>query len=98
MQKIKFFSIISLLFILSSCLAIRNFDSYQKVPLSESEFLPTKSELKGEIKKIVVFPFDIGENQVAKNANISKVAITSVENILTENKLIKLVDRNSAKK
>jgi hypothetical protein len=97
MFQIRNFSII-LLFTLSSCLSIRNFDSYQKVPLSESEFLPTKSELKGEIKKVVVFPFDIGNNKIAKNANVSKVAITSIENILTENKLIKLIDRNSAKK
>ncbi|MDA7705114.1 hypothetical protein N8772_01370 [Rickettsiales bacterium] len=98
MLQIKYFLVFLLLLTLSSCLSIRNFDSYQKVPLSESEFLPTKGELKGEIKKIVVFPFDADGNEVAKNANISKVAIASIENILTENKLIKLIDRNSAKK
>tara|TARA_B110000259_G_C14033421_1_gene407840 strand:- start:2378 stop:3376 length:999 start_codon:yes stop_codon:yes gene_type:complete len=97
MLKIRNFSVL-LLFILSSCLSIRNFESYQKVPLSESEFLPTKTELEGEVKKVVVFPFDTGDNKVAKNANVNKVAITAIENILTENKLIKLIDRNSAKK
>jgi hypothetical protein len=98
MLKTQKFFITLILFTLSSCLSIRNFESYKKVPLSESEFLPTKLELKGEVKKVVVFPLDLGKNEVAKKANISKVATTSIENILTENKLIKLIDRNSAKK
>jgi hypothetical protein len=98
MSKISNFLAFFLLFTLSSCLSIKNFDSYQKVPMSESEFLPTKSQLKGKVSKVVVFPFDVGDNKIAKDADVSKVAITSVENILTENKLIKLIDRNSAKK
>lgn len=97
-SKIIFIFNLSLLCILSSCLSIRNFDSYQKVPLSESEFLPTKKQLKGEISKVVVFPFEIPDNEVAKNANISKVGTSVTEAILTENKLVELVDRNSAKK
>ena len=88
MSKISNFLAFFLLFTLSSCLSIKNFDSYQKVPMSESEFLPTKSQLKGKVSKVVVFPFDVGDNKIAKDADVIKVAITSVENILTENDFV----------
>lgn len=91
--------VLVVLLFLSSCGAkIRNFDSYQKTLLPSSSFLPSKEDLNQPIPKVVVFPFEEGGNEVAKQANLGNSMATNIEKILGRNKLAIVIDRKIAKK
>lgn len=88
-----------LLLTLCSCSnSIKDFHSYKKHFLNRSAFMPTKEELKRKSPKVVIFAFDEGKNQTAIKANLGKSLANNLENILSKNRLAKLIDRGAAKK
>lgn len=90
---------IFLLLLLTSCAtSIKNFDRYQKQFLSKTEFMPSVDNLEGKAPKVVVFAFDENENPVAKQAQLGSAIANNVENVLSQNRLAELVDRNAAAK
>lgn len=88
-----------LLFILTSCsTTIKDFDKYEKEFISKTSFMPSAENIKGIQPKLVVFEFDENNNEVAKNANLGKIIGNNIENILTQDRLVELVDRKAAEK
>jgi len=87
------------LLLVSSCsTTIKNFDKYEKQFLSKSSFLPTPENLEGKSPKLVVFPFDEHDNEVAKQAGLGVSIANDVENVLTRDRLVEIVDRSAAAK
>lgn len=85
-----------LILLTASCATkIKDFDKYQKQFLSKSEFLPSKENLENKPPKIVVFTLDENGNEVAKQAQIGVTIANNVENVLAQNRLGELVDRNA---
>lgn len=91
-------SVLILIFISSCAPKIKNFDKYQNSAINESQFLPSKEELKQPLPKVIVFDFDDKNILVAKNANLSNSLAKNVEAIITENKLAEIVDRDLGQK
>ncbi len=60
--------------------------------------MPTEENLAGKSPKLVVFPLDEGENQVAKQAGLGASISNDIENVLTRDRLVEIVDRNAAAK
>lgn len=88
-----------LLALISSCApTIKNFENYQKQFMAKSSFLPTEENLAGKPSKIVVFPLDENDNQVATQAGLGTTIANNIENVLTKNRLAELVDRKAAAK
>jgi len=87
------------LLLLSSCsTTIKNFDKYEKQFLSKSSFLPTAENLEGKSPKLVVFPLDENGNDVAKQAGLGTAIANNIENVLTRDRLVEIVDRSAATK
>ncbi len=81
----------------SSCApTIKDLSLYQKQYLTKSKYLPSKDELKGKTPTMVVFPLEVSNN-TARRSSLDKSVASNIENILTKNKLVKLVDRRAAK-
>ena len=96
-MKIKYLALI--VFLASSCApTIKNFDLYQKQFLSKSSFMPTKDNLLNKEPKVVVFAFEENNNKTAMQAGLGASVANNIENILSQNKLAELVDRNAGKK
>lgn len=96
MKKIQTFLLI---FLLGSCsTTIKNFDKYEKQFMSKSSYMPSAENLEGKSPKVVVFAFDENDIEAAKNAALGKTIANNIENILTKDRLIELVDRSSAEK
>ena len=95
-MKIKY---LALLILITSCSpTIKDFHQYKKHFLSRSSFMPNKSDLKRKTPKVVVFNLDEGKNKIANQANLGKSLANNIENILAQNRLAKLINRNIAKK
>lgn len=60
--------------------------------------MPSADNLEGRSPKVVVFALDENNNEVAKNSNLGTSIANNIENMLTRDRLIELVDRNAAKK
>ena len=87
------------LLLLSSCsTTIKDFDKYQKQFLSKSSYLPTAENLEGKSPKLVVFPLDENDNQVAKQSGLGVTIANDIENVLSRDRLVEIVDRNAATK
>ncbi len=98
-MKMKLFVNFVLLAFLASCAPkIKNFDAYQKQFMTKSQYLPDKESLEGKPAKIVVFPLNENDNQVATQAGVGAAIANDIENIVSQNKLGALVDRSVAKK
>lgn len=88
-----------LVFLLGSCATtIKNFDKYEKQFMSKTSYMPSAENLEGKSPKVVVFAFEENDNEIAKNAALGKTIANNVESVLTQDRLIELVDRNSAEK
>jgi len=97
MKKITL--IITLLFFVTGCATkIYSFDKYKRSHLSNTDFMPSVDMVKGKKPKVVIFPLDNQNINIAKKVNLGSVLAVNIENILTEDKLVDLIDRNSAKK
>jgi hypothetical protein len=59
--------------------------------------MPSKESLKGAPPKVVVFDFRENDNIIASQAGLGKSLAVDVENVLTQNRLAKLIDRKIAK-
>ena len=93
------FLIFTLILINSCALSVnKNFGKYQTQFISKSAFAPTKEELYSKKPKIIVFALDENGNSVAEQSGLGKTIANNVENILTENSLAQLVDRNANNK
>lgn len=93
------FKLLFTILALSSCsTTITNFDKYEKQFLSKSAFLPTQENLEGKSPKVVVFALEENDNAVAKQANLGAGVANDIENVLTKNRLVEIVDRNAASK
>ncbi len=91
--------LILVLFLIFSCSpTIRNFDNYQKQFLPKSSFLPNKEALENKAPKIVVFPLDENENQIAIQTTLGNTIANNIENIIGKNRLGEIVDRKAAQK
>jgi hypothetical protein len=98
-MKMKYLALAAIVSSIYSCApVIKNFDSYQKQFMSKTQFMPNEEQLAGKTPSIVVFEFDENENPSAKQASLGKTVANGVENILTKNRLAKLVDRTVASK
>jgi hypothetical protein len=90
------------LFVASFCAAcaptIKNFEKYEKQFLPKSAFLPDQKALEGKPAKIVVFALDENDNPIAKQAGLGNSIANNIENVLSQNRLATLVDRNAATK
>jgi TolB-like protein len=85
--------------IATSCsTTIKNFDKYEKQFLSKTEFMPSKENLENKPPKIVVLTLDENENSVATQSQLGNSIANNVENILSQNRLVELVDRKAANK
>ncbi len=91
-------SLLTLLTITSCTPTISNFDKYQKQFFAKTRFMPSKEKIKQKAPKVVVFSLDENSNQTAKQAGLGISIANNVENILSKNRLAKLVDRSAAKK
>jgi hypothetical protein len=90
---------IAILCLLASCsTTIKNFDKYEKQFAQKTSFMPSAESLKGASPKVVVFEFNENNNEVAKNATLGATVANSVENVLTKDRLIEMVDRSVAEK
>ena len=95
-MKIKY---LTLAFLIASCApTIKDFNNYQKQFLTKTQFMPTKENLEGKASKVVVFALDENDNQTAKQAGLGATMANNVENVLSQNHLANLVDRNAAAK
>jgi curli biogenesis system outer membrane secretion channel CsgG len=85
--------------VLSACsTTIGNFDGYQKQFLSKSKFMPSKETLEGKSSKIVVFPLEHNQNQLAVETNLGESLANNIENVIGKNRLGEIVDRKAALK
>ena len=76
---------------------INNLSLYQKQFITKTSHLPSKEQLAGKSPKIAVFKFEESDD-TAKQSALGKSVANNIENILTNNKLAKLVDRRASKK
>jgi curli biogenesis system outer membrane secretion channel CsgG len=99
-NKLVSLKLFFLLLVFSSCtsLNIKNVDQYQKQFLPSSKFMPSKEQLSGAKPKIVVFDFDVNDNEVAINSNLAQATADKVEAIIGNNLLAQIVDRKAANK
>jgi hypothetical protein len=77
---------------------IADFNDYQNRSLSKSAFMPSAEVVAGKPYKIVVFELDEKSNSVASQARLGSSLAVNVENVLTNNHLAQLIDRNAAPK
>ncbi|MDA0902476.1 MAG: hypothetical protein O3B09_03610 [Proteobacteria bacterium] len=89
-----------LLILLTACSTkIANFESYQKSLIPKTSFMPTAEMVEGKPPKVVVFKLDEEENnEVAKQAGLGEAMMVDIENVLTQRRLAKLIDRKAAAK
>lgn len=96
-MKILYFCVLSITVISSCTPSIKDLTLYQKQFLTKSAHMPSKEQIKGKPPKIVVFSLD--ENgKVASDAKLGKSIATNLENIISTNRLGRLIDRRSAKR
>jgi hypothetical protein len=95
-MKIKL--LIALLFVTSCATKIKDFDKYQKQFISKSSYMPSAENLEGKSPKVVVFALEENENEIAKNAKLGNTIANNIENMLTRDRLVELVDRSAATK
>ena len=92
-------SLIFAILIVTSCTpTISNFSSYLPQPFPKTEFMPDADLVEGKLQKVVVFELNEGQNATAKSANLGKTLAINIENVLTKNHLVELVDREIATK
>ena len=88
-----------ILLLLSSCgPKISNFDLYNQQYFPKSNFMPNAEQLDGKKPKLVVFNFAHNDNKIASQASLEKTLAVEVEAILSNNRLVEIIDRNIAKK
>lgn len=93
------FKYLTLLLLLASCsTTIKNFDAYEKQFLSKTNFMPSKENLEGKTPRVVVFPLDQNNNEIATQAGLGDSLANDVENVLSKNRLGEIVDRKAAVK
>lgn len=96
MKKLTILTVLAA--ILSSCTpSIKDLNLYKKQFLTKSQYMPSKEQIRGKAPKIVVFTLE-QNGEVAENAKLGSSIATNLENVISKNKLGKLVDRRSAKK
>lgn len=87
------------LLIITSCApTIKNFGDYQKQFTSKADFMPNKESLEGKSPKVVVFALEENGNQIASQAHLGTSIANNIENVLAQNLLAQLVDRNAVSK
>jgi hypothetical protein len=95
MKKYNLFLILTLV---SCSPTIRNFDKYQKAPLLETKFMPSKEAVMGKPAVIAVFPLETNDMPVAEKINLGSSMAVDIENILTKDKIVELADRKAFQK
>lgn len=58
--------------------------------------MPTAENLEGKSPKLVVFALDENENQVAKQSGLGAAIANNIENSLSRDRLVEIVDRTAA--
>jgi hypothetical protein len=94
----KILLVAAILFLDNCAPKISNFHSYNKEYFAKSSFIPTREELKGAVPKVVVFNFNESDINIAKQSNLGKTLSLNVQNVLTKDRLARLVDRSVARK
>ena len=95
----KAFVLLSLLAFAFSCSpTIKNFEKYQKQFLPKTSFMPNQENIEGKAPKVAVFALDENSNKVATDSKLGVSIANNVENILSQNRLAKLVDRSAVAK
>lgn len=95
---LKTLFILCFLFCCNCTAKISNFNQYQKEIIPTSQNVPNEEDLKSIKPKVVVFDFNVGDNSYAKHSNIGRSLAVNVENYLTNQKTIELIDRKVAEK
>lgn len=86
-----------ILLTLSSCgTKIKNFDKYEKHLLPATQFLPSKEDLEQKIPKVLVIELNENNIETAKQAKLGNSLAKNIENILAQNELASIIDRDSA--
>ena len=87
-----------IIFILSSCSNnIKHFSDFKKAPILKSEFLDIEEVKQGGKVRVVVFPFDEGDNALAKRLDLGKSLAVTLETILVQSKQVIVKDRKAFK-
>src|ERR1700750_2224010 len=95
----KFTSLLILIVCAAACApTIKNFPKYEKQFLPRTDFMPDSKSLEGKSPKIVVFALDENGNQIASQTQLGSTIANNIENVLSQNRLAELVDRNAATK
>lgn len=86
------------LMVASGCAShqIANLDEYSPVALERSKFAPNSEQLNHTKVKVVVFPLNENNNQVARQADLGLSLAGSIERCLTEAQTAEIVDRQIA--
>ncbi len=100
LSKIRFSIILlNIILILSNCAPkISNLHQYNKQNFPKTSFMPSKESVKGAPPKVVIFNFNENNNKVAIDANLGKSLAVNIENLLTKDRLVQLIDRKIATK
>lgn len=94
----KSLTILLAFFVVSCAPKITDFHLYKPKILPKTSFMPTSDEVNGKTYKVVVFPLDEENNELAKQADLGSSLMVNVENVLSTNRLAQLVDRKAAAK
>ena len=94
----KLIPTLTLLFFCACSPKISHFNAYLPHHLPETDFMPSTDLAEGKLPKVVVFNLEEGKNEVAKQADLGSSITVAVENILSQNRLVELVDRKAAEK
>jgi len=82
---------------LSGCgSAIGPIQTFKKVPLQKSSFMPSKEDLDGSKTKIVLTRIDDSSFKLASNANLGESLRIELENELASSGVVEVLDRETA--
>jgi hypothetical protein len=60
--------------------------------------MPSAENIEGKSPKVVVFSLNENDNEVAQNSHLGNTVANNIENMLTRDRLVELVDRSAAQK
>lgn len=85
-------------FFLASCATtIKNFDMYEKAPILNTEFMPSKSDFEKKVPSVVIFDFTTSDQNAIK-INANKFVEDYISELLIKNKMAEVQDRKNLKK
>ncbi len=89
----KFFIVTLLAFLLGGCGTAIKLAEFSKAPMMKSDFLPSKSELKGKKRAVLILQFDENHINIATNSHLGNAIAGAVEKELSKANLVSVVKR-----